>query len=140
MKKINNKGFTLIELIVVIGILSLMFGLFSINFIRELDQSKIIQSETVKNEIVEAAKAYVELHKTSNDSRYNDIKTVLYNSSTTPARICVIDMIEDGLINTNAIDLNSVDHNYKVAGVDFYYSNTDESFKFDYKVNGCLDS
>jgi len=140
MKKINNKGFTLIELIVVIGILSLMFGLFSINFIRELDQSKIIQSETVKNEIVEAAKAYVELHKTSNDPNFDNMKNVLYNSSTTPARICVSDIINDGLINTNVIDLNSVDHNYKVAGVDFYYSNTDETFKFDYITNGCLDS
>lgn len=140
MKKINNKGFTLIELIVVIGILSLIFGLFSINFIRELDESKRIQNETVQNEIVEAAKAYVELHKTSNESKYDQMKNVLYNSSTTPARLCVKDIINDGLINTNVIDLNNVDFNYNRAGIDFYYSNTDETFKFDYITNGCWDS
>ena len=135
--KMNNKGFTLVELIVVIGILSLIFGVFSINFIRELDRSKEIQRETVKNQVVEAAKAYVELHKNSKEDKYNGIKTVLYNSSTTPTNICVSDLIEDGLINTTIVDLNSLEEgstSYKNATVKFYYSNEDGTFKFDYEA------
>ena len=38
--KNNNKGFTIIEIIVVVAFLLIFAGLFSINFIKNLDSTK----------------------------------------------------------------------------------------------------
>ena len=130
--KMNKKGFTLVELIVVIGILSLIFGIFSINFINQLKESKDIQVETVQNQIVEAAKAYVELHKNDTSDEFTNIRAVLYNGSSTPAYIPVSSLINDGLINTTVIDLNSLGNEYKSAYVKFYYDTSDGTLKFKY--------
>lgn len=58
----NNKGFTLVEVIVVIALLASMVGLFSINMTSELNESKNTKKESEATQLKMAADAYVYLY------------------------------------------------------------------------------
>lgn len=63
----NNKGFTLIELIATIALLAVISSISYVSITKVLEQSKINQCETLVNNIKSAAKKYV------SDNRYNDV-------------------------------------------------------------------
>ncbi|HBA37096.1 MAG TPA: hypothetical protein DCY94_00095 [Firmicutes bacterium] len=55
----NKKGFTLVEIIVVIAILVVIAGIFSINMIRTMNKNKDEENKNVVTQITSAAEAYV---------------------------------------------------------------------------------
>lgn len=63
MKRINNKGFSLIEILAVVVILGIVstIGIFSVT--RLIDSSKKHYYESQQNNLVLAARAYVDDHK-----------------------------------------------------------------------------
>ncbi len=56
MKKTNNKGFSLVELIVVIAIMAVLVGILAPQFLRYVEKSKLQKDNTAISEIANAAK------------------------------------------------------------------------------------
>lgn len=56
MKKTNNKGFSLVELIVVVAIMAVLIGVLAPQFLRYVEKSRIQKDNTSIGEICNAAK------------------------------------------------------------------------------------
>lgn len=69
MKK--KKGFTLTEIIIVIGILIVIAGVFAINMIRNLNQSRVDEQENNIARIKSAADVYVSMNPDAVERLYN---------------------------------------------------------------------
>ncbi len=67
----NKKGFTLVELIVVIAILVVIAGLFSVNMIRTMNKNKEEEQQNVVTKIQSAAEAYVSANPEAVERLYN---------------------------------------------------------------------
>lgn len=89
MKKMNNKGFSLVELIVVIAIMAVLIGVLAPQFLRYVEKSRLQKDNQAVNEIAQAAKAAM-----ANETIYNEVgtsttitpsgKTYTFTTSTTP--------------------------------------------------------
>ncbi|MCM1089697.1 MAG: type II secretion system GspH family protein [Butyrivibrio sp.] len=55
MKKMNNKGFSLVELIIVIAIMAVLMGVLAPQFIKYVEDSRIQKDESAFGEIANAA-------------------------------------------------------------------------------------
>jgi len=58
MKKTNNKGFSLVELIIVIAIMAVLIGVLAPQFIKYVEKSKQSKDITNLDSCVEAVKVY----------------------------------------------------------------------------------
>ena len=58
MKKLNNKGFSLVELIIVIAIMAVLIGVLAPQFIKYVEKSKQSKDITNLDSCVEAVKVY----------------------------------------------------------------------------------
>ena len=58
MKKLNNKGFSLVELIIVIAIMAVLIGVLAPQFIKYVEKSKESKDITNLDSCVEAVKVY----------------------------------------------------------------------------------
>ncbi len=56
-KEMNNKGFSLVELIVVIAIMAVLIGVLAPQFLRYVEKSRLQKDNQAINEIAQAAKA-----------------------------------------------------------------------------------
>ena len=75
----SKKGFTLVEIIVVVAILVVIAGIFSVNMINTLNKNKEEENKSVVTQITSAADAYVstnpeEVERLYNGYGYVDIK------------------------------------------------------------------
>lgn len=70
-KGFNKKGFTLVEIIVVVAILVVIAGLFAVNMINTLNKNKETESKNVVSTITSAADAYVSSNPGEIDRLYN---------------------------------------------------------------------
>lgn len=70
MKK-NKKGFTLVEIIIVISLLIVIAGIFSINIIASLNKQKVEENENVVSQILSAASTYVSVNPDEVENLYN---------------------------------------------------------------------
>lgn len=73
MKKLNKKGFTLIELMVVIAILVVLMGLALPNITSSIERSKQKQIDNKRKIIISAGELYFDKHK--NLTKTNGVKT-----------------------------------------------------------------
>ncbi len=71
MKKNNRRGFTLVEIIIVIGLLSVIAGIFAINLIKNLNTQKEDENKNVATQIISAANVYVSVNPEKVESLYN---------------------------------------------------------------------
>lgn len=55
MKKMNNKGFSLVELIIVIAIMAVLMGVLAPQFIKYVEDSRIQKDESAFGEVANAA-------------------------------------------------------------------------------------
>ncbi len=56
MKKMNNKGFSLVELIIVIAIMAVLMGVLAPSLLKYVEDSRIQTDETAMAEVMNAAK------------------------------------------------------------------------------------
>ena len=63
MKKMNNKGFSLVELIIVIAIMAVLVGVLAPQFLRYVEQSRIQKDESAMGEVCNATKIACSIEK-----------------------------------------------------------------------------
>lgn len=89
MKRLNKKGFTLVELLVVLVILVVIMSIAIPSITSSLERSKEKQKDATIKLIVSAAELYVDSHKNT----YADCK------SSNICRISIKDLISNGLLS-----------------------------------------
>lgn len=94
-KKKNNGGFTIVELICIIGILIVIIGIFSLNAIYSQKKNKDEQKDTVIAQVMSAADAYVSANKDAIKNLYEG-----YGYIDVP----IGDLREAGLLDEELID------------------------------------
>lgn len=70
MKKMNNKGFSLVELIIVIAIMAVLVGVLAPQFLKYVEKSRISRDEQTMGEVNNAVKVAL-----SNEDVYNATST-----------------------------------------------------------------
>ena len=70
-KKNKNKGFTLVEIIVVVALLVVVASIFTINMISSLNKNKDVEKNNIITTVVSAAQAYVSSNKEKIEDLYN---------------------------------------------------------------------
>lgn len=94
MKKLNNKGFTLVELLVVIVILVVIMSIAIPSITSSIERSKDKQKKLKISLIESAAELYVDSHKNSFSSC----------TSASPCNITVKTLVDDGKITKEEIE------------------------------------
>lgn len=95
----NKKGYTLVEIIAVIGLIAVICGLFILNFNRKNNNQLEENYNNEIKKIISAADAYVMTNRTSNDSKYEIIKYTAANQDETFCYITLDDLVDDGFLN-----------------------------------------
>ncbi len=130
MKK-DKKGFTLIEIIVCLIILIAIAGIFSINFVKNLNSNRQREYDELIDKIESSADAYVTLHKSADDYDYKDLHLVMENDDSF-TYITLEELDNDGLLSkdkfTNPINGNAL------SGV-VKFSNKKGIYDFEYIEN-----
>lgn len=70
-KNKNKRGFTIIELVIIIGLLMVIVGIFSVNLIRTLNNQKESANNAVISQVVSAANAYVSMNPEAIERLYD---------------------------------------------------------------------
>lgn len=70
MKKMNNKGFSLVELIIVIAIMAVLMGVLAPQFIKYVEDSRVQKDESAFGEVANAAQIALSV-----DAVYQDVAT-----------------------------------------------------------------
>ncbi len=94
----KKNGFTIIELIIIIGLLMVVVGIFSVNFIRTMNKQKITATQNMISQIVSAADAYV--------SMYPDTIKALYDGSDY-VDISIGTLRDKGFLNEKIVDVET---------------------------------
>ena len=63
MKKMNNKGFSLVELIIVIAIMAVLVGVLAPQFLKYVEQSRVQKDESAMGEVNNAIKIACSVEK-----------------------------------------------------------------------------
>ena len=100
----NKKGFTLVELLSSLTIMTLIATIASINIIKIFDNKEQVAEESKKNIITTAACVYIELEKNHN---LNEVCLI------SGCNISTNTLINEGLINEHDVDKEEVIHIYK---------------------------
>ncbi len=132
--KRGNRGFTIIELIVCIVILMAIAGIFSINFIKNLNNTKDKTYDDIVSRIESSADAYVTTYKDSSDSNFNDIKLVVESDGS----FCYIPLEEiksKGFLDDELINPKTGE---EFKGVVKFTKEESGNYKFEY-IEGATD-
>ena len=101
MKKSNNKGFSLVELIVVVAIMAVLVGVLAPAYLKYVENSRIQKDESAASEVVRA----VEIALAEEDN---------YTSVTSPAKITITDKPASGDATWTPSGLTAVDSKYSL--------------------------
>ena len=112
MKKLNRKGFTLVELLVVLVILVVIMSIAIPSVTSSIERSKQKQYDSKVELVMSAAEIYIDRHK---------------NSVGTNGIVTIIDLVDDGLI-TKEQAKNPFDESRTICG---YYSYSSKEWKDD---------
>ena len=83
MKKMNNKGFSLVELIIVIAIMAILIAVLAPQFLRYVEKSRLQADNSAIGEVANAVKVAV-----ANDAVNNEVAGgCSYTFSTTPQAV-----------------------------------------------------
>ena len=67
MKKMNNKGFSLVELIIVIAIMAVLMGVLAPQLLKYVEDSRVQSDETAMGEVANAVKIALAVEEIYND-------------------------------------------------------------------------
>lgn len=76
MKKMNNKGFSLVELIIVIAIMAVLVGVLAPQFIKYVESSRVATDESAAAEVLNATKIALAVEDVYNECQSGDKVTV----------------------------------------------------------------
>ena len=127
MKKMNNKGFSLVELIVVIAIMAVLIGVLAPQFLKYVEKSR--QSTDVQN--VQAIKSAIEVYVADTGDSTNCTITVDGSTAEVPPAIIGTGKIEgiqaSTKLKSKTWPTSSVTYTYSTAsgwGTPAAYANT----------------
>ena len=108
MKKINNKGFTLVEVIAVVAIITILSIILIPNVTKLINKEKSDAENSIKDTILVATKTFV------TDNKYN----IVYNNKET-GDIDTIDSVKADAINVYGVLINRgyITATYKDIGI-----------------------
>lgn len=146
MKKVkkNNKGFSLVELIVVIAIMAVLMGVLAPQFLKYVEKSRLQKDESVAGEILNATKIALAEETAYDDMAFtgtNTIAKVIVGDST---NIVAYKASADGTGTTSAatmlselvstvgsqVNFESAGHNGQSYTITITYSDTSKSLSF----------
>lgn len=138
MLKLNNKGFTLIEILAVVVILGVLSTIMIPSVTSIIKKNRVENQENFKNSLISAAKAYITDNKykikfsTSNCSSGYKCINKIDNTAIADNKITLKILVDNGYLNENLkepstkkkIDLTSsyVTVKYNINQKDFDYS------------------
>ena len=141
----NQKGYTLVEIIAVIALIAVVCGIFVLNFNRKNNNQL---EENYNNEIKKiesAADTYVMTNKSSSDSKYEIIKYTAANEEESFCYITLEDLVDDGFLNDIPINPKTNEEfegvvkftKFENGAYDFKYTDDAEGYVlFIYEKNG----
>ncbi len=132
MKKTNNKGFSLVELIIVIAIMAVLIGVLAPQFIKYVEKSKQSKDITNLDSCVEAVKIYyadkswpasvkVEVDATSGAYKSSDSNSALTDAGSTNSKVT-------GAWTTSPSATVYADGSVTYTGSSKYYSVVNDQF------------
>lgn len=124
----NKKGFTIIELLVVVIMLTVIAGLFTINFTHTLNSSREEEFEESLSKIEAAADAYVMTYKEYADEVFEDIRLVAISED----GFCFIpveEIVKKGFLNH---DIKNPTTGEKLSGFVKFSKEKNGNYKFEY--------
>ena len=98
MKKMNNKGFSLVELIIVIAIMAVLVGVLAPQFLRYVEQSRVQKDESSMGEVNNAVKIACANEKIF--SAIPDTGTEVTFGGSDGEPVCAVDELQDELAIT----------------------------------------
>ena len=129
----KKNGFTLFEIIVVIGIAAGFLSIFLVNFSAENKRINKRQMDTVKEQVMDAAETFVAVNKDNSDTKYDNLRKVI-NNQCGCLKITINTLEEEGFIVENVVP-NSFKNKYD--GIYFGYNACNGRKYFEYNFGNC---
>lgn len=126
--KNRKKGFTILEIIVCLGVLMIIVGIFSINFITNLNSTNDTRYKEAIEKLESASDAYVMTVKNDLNRTYEDIKLVMENVGSF-SYITLEELEDNGFLGEN--QLKNPITKEKFAGL-VKFTNTKGKYDFEY--------
>lgn len=120
----SNKGFTLIEIILIVGVLAAMFTIFSVNVTRDLNKANETKDKQTYSELIAAADAYVHSN--------HELSRELYSGTRSSYTVYVSDLRKSGYISNSYSNGNGV----IADGVNIVVTRNSTTKVLEFKVNG----
>ena len=138
----NNKGFSLVELIVVIAIMAVLMGVLAPQFLKYVEKSRTQKDESAVGEVVNATKIAVADEKIFNDLKITGSDTVTVTvpddaaiTVTATNVSAVTTSLKDELANViGTVDFVSSTHNSQSFTVVISYNDTNKNYVFTSKT------
>ena len=119
MKKLNNKGFSLVELIIVIAIMAVLIGVLAPQFLRYVERSRAQKDRTAVGEVENAIEISL-----ANEAIATAVNTAIAAGTAVTVNIdntgavtgTVADLTNDVILTTSA-DLDFTSNTFTTAGI-----------------------
>ena len=108
----NKKGFTLVELLATIAIMTVIATVLTINILNIFEKRQEAADESLENIITTAANVYLELNKNEELKETCKINGCSISTDT---------LIKEGLLNEEDVDNSKV--------INIYYENNEQKYK-----------
>ena len=109
MKKMNNKGFSLVELIIVIAIMAVLVGVLAPQFLKYVESSRVQKDESAAAEVLNATKIACSVEAVYNAITNGTTVTAADNAQVTSTVTALANEIQ--LTVPDTIDYTSKLHN-----------------------------
>ena len=115
MKKMNNKGFSLVELIIVIAIMAILIAVLAPQYLRYVEKSRLQSDNSAIGEVANAAKVALANDTVNNDAA-SGATISLPAAGTKGAVTCGVSSLKTEIDNVVGANVQLKSNAYKNAG------------------------